>query len=178
MLRLYSGMIAMNKFILIPLVTAIGGCTSIKEKVLRDMTVAAVVGYAIGQTQQKEKDANSIMYAGVLATATAVAGLHFYDPDKQIETLKSDVTSLRKKLDQEFEPELENQMPGTLAGKIPKNYRALIQPGAWKVYAINQWIEDGDNRIIHQDKIMELIPPSLRAGQAKINNEKLKRSEK
>ena len=48
----------------------------------------------------------------------------------------------------------------------------MINPGEWKIYALDQWIEAGENQLIHQDKIMELIPPSLVPVQLPLTNEK------
>ncbi|MFN9066691.1 MAG: hypothetical protein ACK5V3_05640, partial [Bdellovibrionales bacterium] len=84
------------------------------------------------------------------------------DPDLEIEKYKNQTTSLRKQLDELTNPVLEKQLPGTLSGKVPDKYKNLIEPGEWRIYSINQWIEDGENRLIHQDKVMELIPPSLK----------------
>lgn len=163
----------MNRIFLFQSLLILSACTTTREKILRDMAVASAVGVVLGQQQEFYKDANSLMYAGVLTSAAAVAGLYLYDPDNQIKSAKAETEELRKKLDQDLQPMLESQAPGTLNGKIPKNYRAMIQPGAWKVYALDQWVEDGENRIIHQDKVMELIPPTLIPVQNKI----LKKSE-
>lgn len=158
----------MNKILLFQTLLFASACSTTREKILRDMAVASAVGVVLGQQQEFHKDANSLMYAGVFSAATAAAGLYLYDPDNQIKIAKTETEELRKKLDQDMQPVLESQTPGTLNGKIPKNYRAMIQPGAWKVYALDQWVEDGENRIIHQDKVMELIPPTLIPIQNKI----------
>ena len=46
----------------------------------------------------------------------------------------------------------------------------MINPGEWKIYALDQWIEDSENKLIHQDKMMELIPPSLIPAQLPMKN--------
>lgn len=157
----------MNKFLLVALMGLASGCTTTKEKVFRDMALAGAAGLALGQNEDRYKNANSLLYASSFAAGAAVISLFINDPDKETERLRAEKSRLQADLDQAFNPTLTSELPGTLNGKIPEKYKGLIQPGEWKVYALDQWIEDGENRLIHQDKIMELIPPSLKPKQSK-----------
>ena len=134
-----------------------------KTKVLSEMAAAGILGVVAGQQRQEDRMAFSVMYAGLAAATAGAIGVIVHDPDKEFSILKSENADLKQKLDEAFTPRLEKELPGTLTGKVPDKYRALIQPGQWRVYELDQWIEEDENRLIHQDKIMELIPPSLKA---------------
>lgn len=158
----------MSRSILLVIIFSAFGCSTVKGKIYRDMAIGAAVGLALGQNEEKYKNANSLMYAGSFAAGAAAISLLINDPDQEIEKIRKETLQIKSELDQVLNPTLTNQFPGTLNGKIPAKYKGLIQPGEWKIYALDQWVEDGENRMVHQDKIMELIPPSLRPVQSKI----------
>lgn len=151
------------------------GCSTFtsttKGRVYRDMAIAGALGAALGQNEARYKNANSGLYAGSFAATAAVVSLLINDPDKTNTHLKEENAKLRSELDQISNPTEVAVHPGTLSGKIPEKYKDLVQPGEWKIYAIDQWIEDGENRLIHQDKMMELIPPALKPKQSKPKKE-------
>ena len=143
--------------------SAAAGCAhTTKEKVFQNMIIAGVTGAIIGQQKEDYKTTHSIMYGGVAAAVAGTVTLYINDPDKESEKLREEIRVLRTQMDQIGEPRLATQTPATFGAKVPDRYRSMINPGEWRVYEINQWIEDGENRLIHQDKIMELIPPSLK----------------
>jgi hypothetical protein len=141
----------------------LSGCASTpKNQILQNMTIGAAAGVLIAQSKEQSKMSYSLMYGGLGASAGTLYSLYKNDPDLEVEKFKNQTASLRRQLDEITNPVLEKQLPGTLSGKVPDKYRNLIEPGEWRIYSINQWIEDGENRLIHQDKVMELIPPSLK----------------
>jgi len=162
-----------SKAIALASLFALAGCaTTPTQKILRDMAIAAGVGVLVAQQKQDNRAAYSMMYGGVSAAGAAVAGLYIYDPEGKTKQLERENADLRAKADEAFGPRLEASVPGTMGGRIPDKYRRLVSPGEWRVYAIDQWAEDGENRIIHQDKIMELIPPSLLPAQGVLSKGK------
>lgn len=132
------------------------------EEVFQNMILAGVAGIAMGQQKEEYKTTHSLMYGGLGAAAAGAVTLYLKNPDKETERMRTEVLKLKAQIESFSEPELKSQTPGTFGARVPDKYRAMISPGEWRIYEINQWIEDGENRIIHQDKIMELIPPSLR----------------
>lgn len=152
-------------FILSSVVFASCATNSSRERIIRDMVIAGAVGAVVGYQKDSNPMANATMYAGVAASSAALLDLYLFDPDKETAKYKKESEDLRRQLDEAFSPKLETQMPGTLSGKVPDKYKSLITPGEWKIYAVDTWIEDGENRLIHQDKMMELIPPTLKPNQ-------------
>ena len=151
-----------SKQLALLLCISLSGCaTTQTQKILRDMAIAGGVGVIAAQARQENKGAYAAMYGSAAAAGAAVAGLYLHDPEGKSKQLDKENSELLLKVEQAFGPRLEKTIPGTMGGRIPDKYRRLVSPGEWRVYAIDQWVEDGENRIIHQDKIMELIPPSL-----------------
>lgn len=138
------------------------GCaTTYKEKMYQTMAMGAAGGAAYGLSKPESRDAYALMWAGIGAAVGAIVSAHFSDPDKEIEKLRTESKILREEMDQLSSPRIEAQSSAFFGSKVPEKYRALINPGEWRVSRIDQWIEDDDNRLIHQDLVMDLIPPSL-----------------
>lgn len=135
--------------------------TSQKGKIIEWSTVGAVIGGTYGASRTDYQDKNAMMYGALGAAVGAIAGLYYHDPDKQVESLTLENQKLKKELDMFQSPQVLIETPATFNSKIPLKYKKLINPGEWRVSEIDQWIEDSENRLIHQDKIMDLIPPSL-----------------
>lgn len=154
-----------SKLLALALVVANVGCATTKtEKIIRDMAIAGAVGILIAQQKHENRMAYSAMYGGLGAAGAGVAGLYIHDPEGNSKRLERENAEMRARIDRELGPRLEIMSPGTMGGKIPDKYSRLVNPGQWRIYATDQWIEDGENRMVHQDKIMELIPPSLLPG--------------
>lgn len=146
----------------IVLVLMLSGCaTSSRDKIYEKMGIAALVGVAVGQAQPNYKATYSTMYAGVGAATAAALSLYLDDPYKESVRLRDEVKVLTSKFEQFENGKVVKQGPATFGAKVPDKYKGLIQPGEWRIYEIDQWVESDDNRLIHQDKIMELTPPSL-----------------
>ncbi len=125
------------------------------------MLIAGVVGGLIGQTENQFKSTHSQLYASSGAALAGALTVHFEAPDEKIEKLQLELKALRAEVVPSGESKILHSGPGTFNSNIPTKYKKLINPGEWKVSEIDQWVEDGENRLIHQDKVMELTPPSL-----------------
>lgn len=131
-----------------------------KQKIVQNMMIGALAGYAVGQLKSDNKQAHSYIYAGAGASLAAAGSLYFTDFDESNE-LKSQNQKLKSELDKIYSPALVHESTGMMSSKVPEKYKSMINPGEWKIYSLDQWIEDSENKLIHQDKMMELIPPSL-----------------
>lgn len=160
-----QNLISMNSLRLIFLLFLLfnlGCATSQKGKIVEWSLAGLAAGSVYGSTRQDFKDKNAMMYGAVGAAVGAIAGLYYFDPDKNSERLTEENKRLRKDLDLVQLPRVIAETPATFNTKIPEKYKKLINPGEWKISELDQWIEEGENRLIHQDKMMELIPPSLK----------------
>ena len=141
---------------------AFSGCaTSSKTKVLSSMASAATLGGIYGLSRPEAKSQNALLWAGVSSAVAGAVAISISDPDKEADRLRQEATRLREELEILNSPRIEKQTTGLFGAKVPEKYRSLINPGEWRVSRIDQWIEDDENRLIHQDLVMELVPPSL-----------------
>ena len=125
------------------------------------MLLGAATGFALGQMKSENKTGYSLLYAGAISSVVAAGSVWYSDLDDDSERLKKENQKLKADLDRVFQPALKFETTGMMNSKIPEKYKSMINPGEWKVYALDQWVEAGENQLIHQDKMMELIPPSL-----------------
>lgn len=138
------------------------GCaTTNRNKTLQAMAIAGVAGIAYGLSRPANREENAALFGGVAAASSGAIGLYVWNSDQDLERFKKDAQALSDELDRVRTPNRILESPATFGAKIPAKYRSLVQPGSWRVSEINQWIEDGENRLIHQDTVMELIPPTL-----------------
>ena len=156
-------MSAINKLaVLLLLISNVGECAfKVRNQVYQNMAISGALGAAYGYSRQNCRNTYATLYGSLGAALAAAASFYLLDPDKQVANLEKENQQLKASLDQFQNPRVLYEAPGTFNSKIPDKYRKLIQPGEWRVSEIDQWTEESENRIIHQDKIMELIPPSL-----------------
>ena len=145
---------------------------STREKIIKNMLIGAAAGYAVGQLKSENKTGYSLLYAGAISSVVGVGSVWYSDLDDDSERLKKENLKLKTDLDRIFQPSLKFETTGMMNSKVPEKYKSMINPGEWKIYALDQWIEAGENQLIHQDKMMELIPPSLVPVQLPLTNEK------
>lgn len=156
-------MTAINKFIFLKSIILLCGCsTTIKGQTIEWSLAGAGLGATYGYTRSEYKDKNAMMFAAIGATAGALISLYKQDPDQKISKLKEENSKLKNELESFTNPKTVYQSPAMFNSKVPDKYKKLIQPGEWRISEIDQWVEESENRIIHQDKIMELIPPALK----------------
>lgn len=144
------------------------GCASTNRgKTLQTMAAVGIAGALYGASRPEAKTQNAALYAGIAAAGAGVFGLYYWDSERETERIRLEAQSAMDEIERLRAPKRLVESPATFGAKIPEKYRSLIQPGAWRVSEIDQWVEDGENRLIHQDLIMELIPPTLNPNRSK-----------
>ena len=149
-------------YIIVTLALNASCATTIKYKMLEHSLIAGSIGAIYGATRPEQKEKNTMMFGSMGLALGAIASIYLQEPDTKINSLTMENQKLKSDLDEIQNPKLEFSSSGFLNSKVPDKYKRLINPGEWRVYKLDQWVEDGENRVIHQDKIMELIPPTLR----------------
>jgi hypothetical protein len=147
---------------LIGLLLFTSGCASTsKGRIYQSMAAGALIGAMHGYSKPENKDAYALMWSGVGAAVAGAIALHHFDPGQDVERLKAETSRLQEELDRINSPRIEAKSSAFFGNRVPEKYRDLINPGEWRVSQIDQWVEDDENRLIHQDLVMELVPPSL-----------------
>ena len=161
-----------NKFILVILFFSTACATTPKEKILQNMLLGAATGFALGQMKSENKTGYSLIYAGAVSSVVGAGSVWYSDLDEDSERLKKENQNLKTEMERIYQPSLKFETTGMMNSKVPEKYKSMINPGEWKIYALDQWIEAGENQLIHQDKMMELIPPTLVPVQLPLTTEK------
>jgi hypothetical protein len=140
----------------------LSACTGTpREKTLSHMLSGVAAGAAYGATRPEMKRENAFIFGGSLGLLGAATGLFLFNDDEEVAKIKLERDILKLDLEKKSKGTLIKELPATFSAKIPKQYLPLVRPGSWRVMEVDEWVEDGENRLIHQDKIMELVPPTL-----------------
>lgn len=156
-------MTAINRTLVVSSAILFSSCaTTIKGQTVEWSLIGAGIGAGYGYSRSEYKDKNAMMFAAIGAATGALVSIYKQDPDQKISKLSEENLKLKKDIESFTNPKTFYQSPAMFNSKVPDKYKKLIQPGEWRISEIDQWVEESENRIIHQDKIMELIPPSLK----------------
>jgi hypothetical protein len=126
------------------------------------------VGASIGAFTAPKDEARSghaLLWGGLSAAAGFAAGSFLFDEQKRSDELDRQVGVLKKSLSalsgegDEPKPILESS--SVFSKDLPAEYKGLIRPGRWSIYQINQWVVNGENTLVHQDKMIRLLQPEL-----------------
>lgn len=148
-------------------VVFLAACSSMSTRniILRDMAVGAAVGALVGQARTDNKEAYSAMYAGVgAATAGAISALINVPDENQIKKENENLKEQLRKFEKQLQPQLVQQGNSLFSSPIPKEVSSLVEPGEWKRYKMDQWVQDQNqpNTWYRQVEMFEIIPPVAR----------------
>ncbi len=142
-------------------------CSSMSARniILRDMAVGAAVGALVGQARTDNREAYSAMYAGVgAATAGAISALINVPDENQIKRENENLKEQVWKFEKQLQPQLVQHGNSLFSSPIPKEVSSLVEPGEWKRYKMDQWVQDQNqpNTWYRQVEMFEIIPPVAR----------------
>lgn len=156
-----------TKFIFLMSALFLTACSSTNTRniILRDIAIGAAVGALVGQSRSENREAYSAMYAGIGAAAAGAVSALMNVPDenqikKENEILKEQV----RKFEKQLQPQLVQQGSSLFSSPIPKEVSSLVEPGEWKRYKMDQWVQDQNqpNTWYRQVEMFEIIPPVAR----------------
>jgi hypothetical protein len=135
-----------------------------KKEILLATVGASALGYLVGQSKDSHQDAYSMIYAGTFGLTTAVLGLYFSKSEEQLteenRRLKTELDHFQKQLT----PRLVQEGKGLFNSPLPREVSSLIEPGEWKRYKLDQWVQDPNqpNTWYRQVEMFEFTPPAPR----------------
>lgn len=157
-----------SKLLIITLVIVIlNGCTSLNTRntILRDIALGSIAGAIIGQTKSTQREANIQMYAGIGGAAAGALSAMFNIPDEnQLKTENEKLRTQISKFEKQLQPQLVQQGHSLFNSPLPKEVSSLVEPGEWKRYKLDQWVQDPQqqNTWYRQVEMFEIIPPVAR----------------
>lgn len=147
----------MRELLIICLLTT--SCASTyRMRYIQSAAIGAAIGGLHGNTKESFRAQNTALYASIGALTVLGIALFYNNPDREIADLKQRNDELARSLE-DSQPKI---IASSSTSTIPDEYKKLIRPGTWRLLSIDRWVEDGENRLIHQDKIIELIPPQFK----------------
>lgn len=152
--------------ILVGLLLSLTGCSQIQKhrNTFLSAGVGAIIGGAYGYSRPEEKSKNATMYSSVGALVAGSLSLAFNLDGLNDDQLKVENGYLKNKLDdfqKRLEPKLISEGKSLYSSPLPKDMQALIEPGEWKRYKMDQWVQDPNqpNTWFRQIEMFEIIPP-------------------
>lgn len=144
------------------LILTVGCATSTRNRVLRDMAIGAAAGALVAQTKTDYRMTYTAMYAG--AGAAIAGAVSAYVNVSKDDELQMENQQLKTKLDQfqkQLQPQLVQQGSSLFSSPLPKEMAGLVEPGEWKRYKMDQWVQDPNqsNTWYRQVEMFEIIPP-------------------
>lgn len=153
-----------TKILLLVFSIALAGCatTSTRDKILRDMVIGAGVGALLAQSKADNRQAYTTMYAGLGAAGAGAVSV--YSNSAVDDQLKAENETLKLRLDQfqkQTQPKLVQKGNSLFSSPIPKELTGLVEPGEWRRYKMDQWVQDPNqsNTWYRQVEMFEIVPP-------------------
>lgn len=160
-------MTATKFIILITAALMISACSTstTRNTILRDMAIGAAVGTFVAQTRDNNKEAYTSMYAGIGAATAGTFSVYMNAAND--DELKRENQNLKSKIEQfqkQLEPQLVQKGNSLFSAPLPKEVSTLVEPGEWKRYKLDQWVQDQNqpNTWYRQVEMFEIIPPVAR----------------
>lgn len=162
-------MTAFKKIFLSPLLILPTACAtnslSTRDTIIRDMLLGGAAGGLLAQSKNDHRDAYTKMYFAIGAASAAAVSV-YYNLSKE-EQMKKENESLKAKLDdfqKKLEPKLIQKGDSLFTSPIPKEVSSLVEPGEWKRYKMDEWVQDPNdqNTWIRQTEMFQIVPPAPR----------------
>lgn len=145
-------------------------CATNRAKSLTFMAAvggAAATAGALSAPPEEQSGMHAVFWGAVGAAVAGVVGLFVFDEQSRSEELERKLEVSKRELDA-FRGEMDGtsqssliQSDSALGKNLPPEYRDLVKPGKWSLYKINTWVSQGENTLVHQDKMLRIEPPQF-----------------
>jgi len=155
--------ISRRAFALLYIFSLIAGCASKshQQQMLVSTSGGFVVGALLGAQKDHSKEAHALMWGSFLGMLSGAYAIYSSNPDEEIRSLNAKLKFEVDERERMLAPKLVHSSSHMMGDNFPKKYQSLITPGEWRLFETDEWEEDGENRLRHIDKILEMNPPSL-----------------
>lgn len=127
------------------------GCATNQKSRWMLMGAALPIGAGVGAAtapSDERPEFHALTWGATLVALSALFGNYYFSNEKELKKLRQENLSLKNK--PKFK--LITKGKGVFKSPFSKKGEKEVQ---WKVYKIDQWISDGENRKIHQDLMIE-----------------------
>ena len=133
-------------------------CATDTKSRLLTTAVATAVGAAIGYTtapSDERPELHALYWAGLTGVAASVAANFYFNDERDHEVLTAENEKLKAQMDviQNGSSILLKDTTGPADKKYFSSGKARL-----RLYKVDQWVDDGPNKKVHQDQIIEVSP--------------------
>ena len=152
----------------------VSGCASMPNRTKTILTMVGtglIVGTIAANRAPVDENPGTIgfLWGGNAAAVAGLVSLYVFDEQHRSEVFEKQLNASQKEVDvfrgegvgASRAPIFDSE--SGLERQLPKEYQGLVQPGKWSIYKIDNWISQGDNTLVHQDKMVRIIPPQFKA---------------
>ena len=144
-------------------------CATKRKSQMASMGLGFAAGGTVGAMTAPEDEKPTMhgaLWGGLTAALAGAISLYVFDNQKEVDSFKEETETLKIELShlkKAQEPRLVSKGSGLFKDPLPKEALRLIQPGEWRKYAVDQWVQDQGNPNIwlHYNQMYEFIPPSV-----------------
>lgn len=125
------------------------------------------MGALYGASRPEYQNQNAMLFGALGALTAGAAALLFDIDDVNPERTKQENQRLKAKLDEfqkKMQPQLVNEGSNLFSSALPKEVLSLVEPGQWKRYKLDQWIQDPNDSSTwyRQVEMIQIEMPSAR----------------
>ena len=140
----------------------VSGCATHRQNrwLVTGAGVAAGVGLGAATAPGDErKELHAVYWGALLGLGAALISQEVFSDAKEIERLTLENQKQNHQLDVIQNANTVLQREGKGYFKSPTGEELLPNGKAkWKLYQIDKWVKDGPTRLIHQDRMVEILP--------------------
>lgn len=162
-------------YITVFLIAAIfSGCASMsnRTKTLVAMGVAGIAAGTAGAMAAPADEnalAHGFLWGGGASALTGAIGMFIFDEqarsreyERELKVAKDELESIRWGAGMNEERLIyESSAGGDSEKGIPDEVKKLLSPGWIRVYQTSAWVKQGDDSLVHQDKVIRIKKPQL-----------------
>lgn len=152
----------------------LSGCATMsnRTKTILSMVGVGVIAGTIAANRapfDENPAAHAAVWGGGAAAVTGVVGMFIFDEQAKSRELERKLNISQRELDafrgesQSSNGEVLIESDSALGRDLPNEYKGLVRPGKWSLYKISNWVSQGENTLVHQDKVLRIEPPQFQA---------------
>lgn len=141
---------------------SLSGCATNRENRWAMTGGAVAVGLAVGSAAspgEERKELHAVYWGALLGLGASLLSQEIFSDAKEIERLKAESMKKDLQLDLIQNSQTVLQREGKGYFKSPSGEEFFSgEKAKWRLYQIDKWVKNGPNQLIHQDRMVEIVP--------------------
>ena len=138
------------------------GCATNRENRWAMTGGAVAAGVALGSATapgEERKELHAVYWGAILGLGASLIAQEIFSDSKEIERLKAENQKKDLQLDviQNSKTVLLREGKGYFKSPSGEEFFSG-EKAKWRLYQIDKWVKQGPNQLIHQDRMVEIVP--------------------